>query len=86
MQFVFPAVFSLGFIFLVINFQERNYHVQGNECFSTSSQILPRWCPKGMYELILLTVMGVCAEVSCSFARIEVLQHIYFYFLQLLNL
>ena len=39
-----------------------------------------------MYELILLTVMDVCAEVSCSFARIEVLQHIYLYFLQLLNL
>ena len=32
-----------------------------------------------MYELILLTVMDVCAEVSCSFARIEVLQHIYFF-------
>ena len=36
MQFASPAVFSLGFIFLVINFQERNYGVQGYECFSTS--------------------------------------------------
>lgn len=39
-----------------------------------------------MYELMLLTVMDVCAEVSYSFARIEVLQHIYLYFLQHLNL